>query len=153
MQRRTKVEPSAVFGGDLRVRELLRSEYKAIDANADTQAEGDSTRLNTLRGALRSWGLLHTDVLAIDAQNSFWLALSSGQREVDVDAFNGGIFVAAVVGDDDKPLFTLDELLQFPQRADIWDEIQRIAAIALQLSEVGPQALKAPSDASPETTD
>ena len=153
MQRRTKVEHSAVFGGDLRIRELLRSEYKAIDARADTQAQGDSTRLITLRNALRQWAITHTIELDADAQTAFWLALQAGHRELDVDAFNGGIFAAAVVGDDGEPLFKLAEVLAFPQRPDVWDEIQRIATIVIDLSEVGPEALKELSADLPETTD
>lgn len=110
MQRRTKVEASAVFGGDLRVRELLRSEYRA----AQTTAQADTV--------------------------------------MPVDRFNATIFAAAVVDEAGAPLFTADDVLQWPERTELWDEVLRIAQFALDLSEVGPEALKAPSDALPETT-
>lgn len=70
----------------------------------------------------------------------------SGDEEksvVDSDRWNGGIFAAIVVDATTRvPLFTLDEVLAFANRADVWDEILRVATIGLNFSEIGQEALK-----------
>lgn len=109
MARRTKVIASDVFGGDLRIQELLRSEYRA------------------------------TERAAADAKS--------------VDVWNAGIFAIAVIDADSKPLFSADEVLLWPERSTVWGEVLRIAQAALDLSEVGSEALKELSTVSPETTD
>lgn len=108
MARRSKTIPSEVFGGDLRIQELLRSEYRA------------------------------TERAAADAKS--------------VDVWNAGIFATAVIDADSKPLFSADEVLLWPERSAVWGEVLRIAQAALDLSEVGSDALKEPSTVSPETT-
>ena len=109
MARRTKVIASDVFGGDLRIQELLRSEYRA------------------------------TERAAADAKS--------------VDVWNAGIFAIAVIDADSKPLFSADEVLLWPERSALWGEVLRIAQAALDLSEVGSEALKELSTVSPATTD
>lgn len=104
MTRRTKVEPSAVFGGDVTIRELLRSEFRAVRA-----------------------------------------AATAGDRLLDTDLWNAGIFAAAVVDTTGAPLFQADELLTWPDRSAVWNEVLRIAKAALDLSEVGPDFLPPPS--------
>lgn len=108
MARRTKVIASDVLGGDLRIQELLRSEYRA------------------------------TERAAADAKS--------------VDVWNAGIFATAVIDADSKPLFSADEVLLWPERSAVWNEVLRIAQAALDLSEVGSEALKELSTVSPETT-
>ena len=108
MARRTKVIASDVLGGDLRIQELLRSEYRA------------------------------TERAAADAKS--------------VDVWNAGIFATAVIDTDSKPLFSADEVLLWPERSALWGEVLRIAQAALDLSEVGSEALKELSTVSPETT-
>lgn len=109
LARRTKIEPSAVFGGDVTIRELLRSEFRAVRSAA-------------LAGA-----------------------------SLDADLWNAGIFAAAVVDAAGVPLFQADELLAWPDRSAVWDEVLRIAKAALDLSEVGPDFLPKPSSGSPAT--
>jgi len=111
LARRTKIEPSAVFGGDVTIRELLRSEFRAV------------------RSA----------------------AMSAGP--FDADLWNAGIFATAVVDAAGVPLFQADELLAWPDRTAVWDEVLRIAKAALDLSEVGPDFLPPPSSDSPVTPD
>ena len=111
MQRRTTTESSIVFGGAMRVRELLRSEYR----EAQAAARNDAVMPN--------------------------------------DRFNAMIFATAVIDDAGGPLFTADDVLLWPERSVVWNEVLRIAQLALDLSEVGTDALKKPSSASPETTD
>ena len=108
MARRTKVIASDVFGGALRIQELLRSEYRT------------------------------TERAAADAKS--------------VDVWNAGIFATAVIDADSKPLFSADEVLLWPERSAVWNEVLRIAQAALDLSEVGSEALKELSTVSPETT-
>jgi hypothetical protein len=58
------------------------------------------------------------------------------------DRWNGGLFANAVIDPaSGAPLFTLEELLAFPERNALWAEIKRIAQLSLDLSEVGPAAL------------
>jgi hypothetical protein len=62
---------------------------------------------------------------------------------VDTDKWNGGIFAALVVDPETKqPLFTTEEVLAMANRADVWDEILRVATIGLNFSEIGQEALK-----------
>jgi hypothetical protein len=69
---------------------------------------------------------------------------------VDTDRWNGGLFAAIVVDEATKqPLFTLDDVLAMANRADVWDEILRVATIGLNFSEVGQDALKKTSSDSP----
>jgi hypothetical protein len=70
---------------------------------------------------------------------------------LDVDRWNGGLFVAGVLNGKGEPMFTLDELLALPQRIDLWDEVGRIANLILDFNEVGTDALKKKSEPSPET--
>ena len=95
----------------MRIRELLRSEYRA----AGSAAQSDTT--------------------------------------MPVDRFNATIFAAAVVDEAGAPLFSAEDVLQWPERTDVWAEVLRIAQFALDLSEVGTDALKKSSADSPETTD
>jgi len=75
-------------------------------------------------------------------------AADMGGDQINIDHWNGGIFAAGVIdGTSSAPLFTLDEVLTWPQRGALWDEIRRIAAVILDLSEVGNGPLETPSDA------
>lgn len=51
------------------------------------------------------------------------------------------IFAFGVVDAEGKPIFQPAEVLDFPNRDDVWEEIARIAQAILELSEVGSQAL------------
>lgn len=67
----------------------------------------------------------------------------NGEETVDTERWNGGLFAAIVVDPETKqPLFTLDEILAFSHRVDVWAEVFRIAKLGLELSEIGPEALK-----------
>jgi hypothetical protein len=103
----TRMEPSEVFGGELKLQELPRAAFRQASRAA-----------------------------ALD-----------GNR-IDVDKWNGGLFCAGVVDADGAPLFTLDELLSWPHRAAVWNEIGRIAELLLNISEVGREAL---TKSDPET--
>jgi len=66
----------------------------------------------------------------------------SGQALIDTDRWNGGLFANAVIdAATGAPLFTVDEVLTFPERSAVWGEVRRIAQESLDLSEVGPEAL------------
>jgi hypothetical protein len=73
-------------------------------------------------------------------------AADMGENQINIDQWNGGIFAAGVIdGATQAPLFTLDEVLSFPQRGALWDEIRRVASVILDLSEVGTDPLPEPS--------
>lgn len=110
MQRRITTEHSDVFGGDLRLRELSRAEYRAAERDATTQQRS-----------------------------------ADGRVLVDGPRWNAGVFAAGVIDADGAPLFTPDEVLAWPERTPVWLEVLRVATLILELSEVGPEALKAPS--------
>lgn len=105
--RRTKDIPSEVFGGDLRIQEITRAEYRAVYAAADI-----------------------------------------GDDKVSLDKLHVGFFALMVVDPaSGAPMFTEDEVMSFPQRAAIWNEIVRIQQAGLDLSEAGPDFLSAPLSA------
>ena len=69
-----------------------------------------------------------------------------GEERVNIDQWNGGIFAAGVIDPStDAPMFSVDELMAWPQRAALWNEIQRVVTCILDLSEVGTLPLAAPS--------
>jgi len=66
----------------------------------------------------------------------------AGQALIDTDRWNGGLFANAVIdASTGMPLFTVDEVLAFPERTAVWAEVRRIAQESLDLSEVGQPAL------------
>jgi len=74
----------------------------------------------------------------------------NGQALIDTDRWNGGLFANAVIdAATGAPLFTVDEVLTFPERSAVWGEVRRIAQESLDLSEVGPPALF-PGDPTPD---
>lgn len=59
------------------------------------------------------------------------------------DRWNIARFVSGVIDPaTEEPIFTRDELLAWPNRADLWDEVARIANEIDALSEVGGESLK-----------
>ena len=149
MQRRTKIEHSAVFGGDVRIQELTRAEFRAAQAAAAGLSQNEWFALIRLRQAVHAWSV-GVEINA-DARMEL-LGLLTQSNDTNADIWNAHIFAASVVDDTGKALFTPADVLAFPERDDVWAEIVRLDTIALDLSEVGPEALKAPSDDSPETT-
>lgn len=67
----------------------------------------------------------------------------NGEPQINLDQWNGGLFANTVIdAATGAPLFTLDEILAFPERNALWSEVRRIAQESLDLSEVGSDALK-----------
>lgn len=60
----------------------------------------------------------------------------------NIDRWHTAIVAAGVIGADGKAAYRREWLLSLPNRAVIWDEIDRLAQQILALSEVGPQHLK-----------
>lgn len=110
LTRRTKTIASEVFGGDVRIRELSRAEWRQASKESEMPERG-----------------------------------ADGQTLIHVDQWNSRVFAAGVIGENDAPLFAPEDVLAFPNRDDVWSEIQRIGGAILDLSEVGSDALKAPS--------
>lgn len=68
---------------------------------------------------------------------------ADGTPIILVDRWNIARFVFGVIDPaTEEPIFTRDDLLTWPNRADLWDEVARIANEIDALSEVGPEALK-----------
>lgn len=62
---------------------------------------------------------------------------------VYIDWWDGAIFAAGVLDPiKGEPLFTMDDMLLWANREDLWQEIRRVAVIIRELSEVGPESLK-----------
>lgn len=105
--RRTKDITSDVFGGDLRIQEITRAEYRAVYQAADI-----------------------------------------GDNKVSLDKLHAGFFALMVIDPaTGGPMFTEDEVMAFPERNTIWNEVVRIQQAGLDLSEAGPDFLPAPSSA------
>lgn len=150
VQRRTVTEPSAVFGGDVRVQELTRAEFRAAQVAAAGLSPNEWFALNRLRQGVHAWSV----GVEIDADARMeLLGVLTQSNDTNADVWNAHIFAASVVDDTGKALFTPADVLAFPERDDVWDEVIRLDTIALNLSEVRPDALKAPSTDSPETTE
>lgn len=70
-----------------------------------------------------------------------WRACADKARneagDILIDPWRAALFAAGVVGEDGASLFSAEEILAFPQRDDLWDEIARIANAVLEVSEVG----------------
>lgn len=71
----------------------------------------------------------------------------NGQALIDTDRWNSGLFANAVIDMHGEPLFTVDEVLAFPERTRLWAEVRRIAQESLDLSEVG-NSFRTPEDTS-----
>ena len=107
--RRTTTIPSAVFGGDISIRELSRLEWR--EAARESEVGKDD----------------------------------AGQPLTNIDQWNSRVFAAGVIDAGGAALFAAADILAWPRRADLWAEIGRIASAIIDLSEVGPAALKEPS--------
>jgi len=114
-------EPSEVFGGVLRLRELTRAQFRACRRDADLGERAYLTRVGD----------------------------QTVRITIDADRYNAGLFAAGVIDPTTgEPIWGgVDEMLALPRRATVWDEILRIANLLLDLSEVGPGALKSGSPA------
>jgi hypothetical protein len=103
--RRTQDITSDVFGGDLRIQEITRAEYRAVYQAADI-----------------------------------------GNDKVSLDKLHAGFFALMVIDPQTgAPMFTEAEIMAFPERNALWNEIVRIQKAGLDLSETGGDFLPAPS--------
>jgi hypothetical protein len=114
IRRRTKSLPSALFADDLLIQELSRAEWRAA---SDYAATGEVNE--------------------------------AGQPVMLIERWNIARFAAGVVDPDQvdeagnhPPLFTCEEVLVWPNRDDLWNEIARVAEEVDTWSEVGPEALR-----------
>lgn len=115
LARRTQDIPSAAFGGEIRIRELTRAEWRASNDHASTGKED-----------------------------------ADGAPIIYIDHWAAARFAAGVIDPaTDAPMFTADEVLAWPNRADLWREIGRIADAIDRLSEADRGALKS-GDTSPD---
>lgn len=122
--RRTVIDAPAI-GGQVTIRELLRPEYLAAERAAITEPPPDTPTHHPTTGAR----LLYRNA-------DRWHAHLVAAGAIDPDS-----------GD---PLWSADEILRWPNRDGLWSgldaaapgDIPRLAQAILDLSEVGPEAIK-----------
>lgn len=136
-------EESIPLGGMVRLREITRAELRAAsDWSASTDlAKREEARsmllANTVREALGE----EADREALRrALTAYYLG--AAETATDADRWNAAIVAAGVLGEDGAPLFRKEEIVQWPGRGALWDEVLRLAQAVLDLSGVGSAALK-----------
>jgi hypothetical protein len=71
---------------------------------------------------------------------------ADGEPQINTDQWYGGLFAAGVLDPlTGHAMFTIDEIMGWAQRKELWDEISRVGRIVLDFSEVGPGPLELPS--------
>lgn len=137
-------EGSLPLGGTVRLRELTRAELRDAGQWATTTdlAERERTRGALFADAVR-------EALEEEApQEALRRALTAyyigaAETATDADRWNAALFAVGVIdGEGGKPLFSRDEIIQWPNRAALWAEVLRLAQAILDLSEVGQSHLK-----------
>ncbi|WP_250451205.1 hypothetical protein [Caballeronia sp. ATUFL_M2_KS44] len=81
-------------------------------------------------------GQVKVTVMSGLARDAYQKTISESPRAVSF--FEGTLLVATVVGDDDQPLFTEDDIPLLQQRNS--DVVSRIALVAMRLNKLGPKA-------------
>lgn len=151
--RRTQTVASEVFGGELCIREHMRAEYRAIQERANKGKPGETDRITALRAGVRSWLVAHADELPGEPSAQLARIIADTSELFDTDRWNSGLFANAVIdAATGQPLFSVEDVLGFPERSAVWIEIRRVAQLSLDLSEVGHEALKPSSADLPATT-
>ncbi len=141
-------EVSIPLGVTLRLREITRAQWRAAIEWAQTEnlAEREKARGNALAVA---------DLADEDARRAalmqYWGELP--ERVMILERWYVGLLaVSAIDPETGAALFTRDEIMAWPQRAELWDEVARLGQAVLDLSEVGESHLKKESSpSSPQT--
>lgn len=120
---REAVEPSAVFGGELLLRELTRLQHRSLLAVANARPEMQ-------RADAWNAGIFAAGVMSPTSGDPY----PDNRRDAA-----GNLLVDPTTR---RPMFTADEVLALPNRSAVFDEVLRVAQRILDLSEVGPDALK-----------
>jgi len=138
-------EESIPLGCTLRLRELTRAQLRDCQQWAATSdlAERERTRGIHLASAVQ--GALEHPETAADATRqalvTFWLGAS--ETVLNVDRWHAAL---VAVGTHDpatgEALFSRDDILAWPDRNALWDELARLARLVLNISEVGDAPLK-----------
>lgn len=131
-------EESPPLGGTLRLRELTRAQLRACGGWATTE---DMAEREKARGVALATADLADDEARARALTAYWLGAPA--TTTDADRWHAALFAAMVVDPETKePIFDRDQILTWPNRIELWNEVRRIAQMGLDLSEVGAEALR-----------
>lgn len=136
-------EESIPLAGTVRLRELTRAELRAASdwATSTDLAKREEARGVLLAGAVQAALGEDADQEALRrALMAYYLG--TPETATDADRWNAAIVAAGVLGEDGAPLFRKEEIIQWPGRGALWDEVLRLAQAVLDLSGVGSAALK-----------
>lgn len=138
-------EESPVLGVTVHLRELTRAAFKdaARWAASDDLAEREQLRGAQLAVAVQeALGQEPLDVAAFrQALATYYLG--TPERATDIDRWNAAILAASWIDVATlRPVVTREEILSWPARAEVRDEVFRLAQAVLDLSGVGQAHLK-----------
>jgi hypothetical protein len=138
-------EESPILGVTLRLRELTRAAFKDVARWAASEDLAERERLHgaQLAGAVQeALGQEPLDTVAFrQALTAYYLG--TPERATDPDRWNAAILAASWIDPaTGRSVVTREEILAWPARADLRDEVLRLAQAALDLSEVGQAHLK-----------
>ena len=110
-----------------------------------------SRRRQDIESPLFGGTLLIQELSRWDMQNADRFAtIPTDLSKVYLLLHTAALFAAGVLdGASGKPMYTADEVSDWRDDADVWDEVVRIVSAIRALSEVGPESLKSgdlPSD-------
>lgn len=134
-------EESAPLGGTVRLRELTRAELRDAGQWATTTdlAERERTRSALFADAVRE--AMGDEEALRRALTAYYIG--AAETATDADRWNAALLAVGMVdGESGKPLFSRDEIIQWPNRGALWSEVLRLAQAILDLSEVGQSHLK-----------
>lgn len=147
-------EESVLLGGTIRLRELTRAAFKDAARWATSTDLIDRERARGARLVLAAREALNQDdalrlgdlVRAALAQ----YAIGAPEDATDADRWNAALLAASWIDvATGKPVVTREEILAWPARAPLREEVWRLAQCVLDISEVGPGPLKS-SDPTPD---
>lgn len=142
-------EESVPLGATLRLRELTRAQIRDARAWASTTDLAERERV-------RDTALALADLADADARRQaltqYWLG--APEAVLDTDRWHAAL---VAVGARDpatgEALFDRDAILEWPNRAELWNELVRLAQAILDVSEVSEEHLKKESAPSSPVTE
>jgi hypothetical protein len=131
-------EESLPLGCTLRLRELTRAQWRDAQqfASIDDLAE---------REKARGLALASADLADEDARRSALAQYWQGapERVLNIDRWHASVVASSAIDPETgEPIFTRDEILLWPHRADLWGELARLAQAVFDVSEVNQEDLK-----------
>lgn len=144
-------EESSVLGVTVHLRELTRAAFKEA---ARWAASSDLADRERARGAL----FVSAVQEALDAEDwrgAIRMALTAyyigtPERATDLDRWNAGLLAAGWIDPETgASVVSREEILNWPARDELREEVQRLVNSLMELSEVGSEALKSGGSTAP----